>query len=168
MTAEKASRCAVCGERMETRRENYKYDASGLDNVTLAGIEVRHCPQCGNRVALIPAIDRLHKAIANALIDKPGRLLPKEIRFLRKCLGLSSQDMAEKIGVDRSTWSKYESVGDPQPMGKQTERLLRLFVKYENPVQNYPVEKWATEEPKSERLTLVSRKDGWHADSNAA
>jgi len=168
MTAEKRNRCGVCGEAMETRRENYKYDGSGLDNVTLAGIEVRHCPKCGNRVALIPEIDGLHKVIAMSLVEKPSRLLPKEIRFLRKWLGLSSQDMAQKIGVDRSTWSKYESVKDSQPMGRQTERLLRLMVRYEKPVESYPLEKWATEEPHAERLTLVPRKDGWHTENRAA
>jgi len=47
-------RCRVCGTPTEVRRENYKYDASGLDNITLENIEVRHCPKCGERQALIP------------------------------------------------------------------------------------------------------------------
>lgn len=162
----KASRCRACGAATETRRENYKYDASGLDNLTLVNIDVRHCPKCGDRTALIPALDELHKTIAFALAEKKERLLPREIRFLRKYLGLSSAAIAEKIGVDRATVSRYESVNEPQQMGKPTERLLRLMVMYEKPVTSYPVEEWATQEPTKERMTIASRKDGWHNESD--
>ncbi|HYY52780.1 MAG TPA: YgiT-type zinc finger protein, partial [Myxococcales bacterium] len=79
-----AKKCRVCGTPTELRRENYKYYASGLDNITLENIEVRHCPKCGERQALIPALAELHKSIALALAEKRERLLPKEIRFLRK------------------------------------------------------------------------------------
>src|SRR5712691_6396650 len=64
-----AKRCRVCGTPPEVRRENYKYDASGLDNITLENIEVRHCPNCGERQALIPALAELHKSIALALAE---------------------------------------------------------------------------------------------------
>jgi putative zinc finger/helix-turn-helix YgiT family protein len=156
-----ARRCRVCGSLTEVRRENYKYDASGLDNITLESIEVRHCPKCGERQALIPALGELHKSIAFALAEKRERLLPKEIRFLRKYLGLSGADLAAKIGVDRATVSRYESPSDPQPMGKQTERLLRLMVIWEKQVQSYPLEELATQEPRSVHLTLVPKKGGW-------
>jgi len=156
-----AKHCRVCGTPTEVRRENYKYDASGLDNITLENIEVRHCPNCGERQALIPALGELHRSIALALAEKRERLLPKEIRFLRKHLGLSGADFAAKIGVDPATVSRYESAADPQPMGKQTERLLRLMVIWEKPVQSYPLEEFGTQEPKSVRLTLAPRKGGW-------
>ncbi|MFL5312230.1 MAG: hypothetical protein ACJ79H_17495, partial [Myxococcales bacterium] len=60
-----------------------------------------------------------------------------------------------------------ESTSDPQPMGKQTERLLRLMVMVEKPVQSYPLEELATQEPKSVRMTLAPRKGGWdrHVDT---
>lgn len=156
-----AKRCRVCGTRTEVRRENYKYDASGLDNITLEKIEVRHCPNCGERQALIPSLGELHRSIALSLAEKRERLLPKEIRFLRKHLGLSSTDFAAKIGVDPATVSRYESAADPQPMGKQTERLLRLMVMWEKPVQSYRLEDFGSQEPKSVRLTLAPRKGGW-------
>jgi putative zinc finger/helix-turn-helix YgiT family protein len=156
-----AKRCRVCGTRMEVRHENYKYDASGLDNITLENIEVRHCPKCGERQALIPALAELHKSIALALAEKRERLMPREIRFLRKYLGLSGADFAAKIGVDPATVSRYENTSDPQSMGKQTERLLRLMVIVEKPVQSYPLEELGTQEPRSVRMTLSPRKDGW-------
>ena len=164
MTASK--RCRVCGTPTEVRHENYKYDASGLDNITLENIEVRHCPKCGERQALIPGLAELHKSIALALAEKRERLLPKEIRFLRKYLGLSGADFAAKIGVDPATVSRYESTSDPQPMGKQTERLLRLMVIVERPVQSYPLEELATQEPRPVHMTLAPRKGGWdrHVD----
>lgn len=160
-------RCRVCGTPTAVRRENYKYDASGLDNITLENIEVRHCPKCGERQALIPTLGELHKSIAMALAEKRERLLPKEIRFLRKYLGLSGTDFAAKMGVDPATASRYERTSDPQPMGKQTERLLRLMVIVERPVQSYPLEEFGTEEPRSVRMTLAPRKGGWarHVDA---
>lgn len=163
-----AKRCRVCGTPTEVRRENYKYDASGLDNITLENIEVRHCPKCGDRQALIPTLGELHKSIALALAEKRERLLPKEIRFLRKHLGLSSSDFAAKIGVDPATVSRYESPSDPQPMGKQTERLLRLMVIWERPVQSYALEEFGTEEPRSVRMTLAPRKGGWDRQVDVA
>src|SRR5712671_323691 len=62
---------------------------------------------------------------------------------------------------DRATVSRFESTSDSQPMGKQTERLLRLMVIWEKPVQSYPLEEFGTEEPKSVRMTLAPRKGGW-------
>src|SRR5260370_23533081 len=128
-------RCRGCGPPTEVRRENYKYDASGLDNIALENIEVRHCPKCGERQALIPTLGELHKSIALALAEKRERLLPKEIRFLRKYLGLSGSDFAAKIGVDPPTESRYESTSDPQPMKTQTESVLRLTVISQAPAQ---------------------------------
>lgn len=90
----KKEQCRKCGGSVVSRRENYKYDASGLDNIILVGIEIRHCASCGERQALIPRLDDLHRSIAQELAGKKERLAPREIRFLRKYLGLSSADFA--------------------------------------------------------------------------
>src|SRR5260370_42646785 len=43
---EKMMKCE-CGTEMKSRKENYRYTESGLDNVILLGVEVRRCPSCG-------------------------------------------------------------------------------------------------------------------------
>ena len=36
------------------------------------------------REVTIPAVEKLHRAIALSLVKKPGKLAPEEVRFLRK------------------------------------------------------------------------------------
>jgi len=62
--------------------------------VILVGVPVARCGRCGETEVGIPGIEALHRAIAGALIAKPARLAPEEVRFLRKHLGLSSADFA--------------------------------------------------------------------------
>ncbi len=156
-------RCRQCDSEMNVSIENYKYDASGLDNWTLEGIEVRHCPKCGEREAIIPRLDDLHRMIEVALAVKRERLLPKEIRFLRKGLGLSSSEFAKKIGVDPATVSRWESVENPTAMGTPAERLLRLLVIHSEPVQSYALEDMAVEEPTPKGLPrrIAYTPNGW-------
>jgi putative zinc finger/helix-turn-helix YgiT family protein len=109
---------------MKSGRENYLYRESGLARVTLLGIEVGRCPRCGEHEALIPNILGLHEAIAAALARKTARLLPEEVRFLRKQLGWSGGDFAAHLGVSRETVSRWET--GAAAMGTVAERLLRL------------------------------------------
>src|SRR6266496_2311100 len=129
--------CTVCGGPMKTRRENYRYDSSGLSSVTLHGIEVSRCPKCGGTEVAIPAIDQLHRAIAGALIRKRARLAPPEIKFLRKSLGWSGTDFAQRMGSTPETISRWEH--GKMPMAPSAERLLRLMVATEAPVTDYTV-----------------------------
>jgi putative zinc finger/helix-turn-helix YgiT family protein len=167
MTMKKAKKtpktCIRCkASAVEVRVENYRYDASGLPNVTLQGIEVRHCAECGEREALIPAVSSLHRVLAMALATKQERLTPQEIKFLRKYLGFSSGDFASKLGVDKSTVSRYESVDEPQTMARPVERLLRLMVMVEKPVEKYPLEETATKDPApTARMTVAVEAGNW-------
>ena len=72
---------------MKTSRENYLYDACGLPGVTLVGVEVSRCPECGNHEVSIPRIEELHRVIARAVANRPARLDGAEVRYLRKWLG---------------------------------------------------------------------------------
>lgn len=49
--------CRNCerAEMVETQ-ENYHYRECGLDNVTIVGITVRKCPECGNLMPMIRSI----------------------------------------------------------------------------------------------------------------
>jgi putative zinc finger/helix-turn-helix YgiT family protein len=154
-------KCAECHAEMTSRRENYKYDASGLPNVTLLGVEVRICPDCGEREVVIPKIEELHRAIARAVIGKAARLVPEEVRFLRKVLGLSGADFAKRMGVDPTTVSRWET--GTQPIGPQADRLLRLMVVVSPPKSDYAVETLADieDDAKPLRLRLEPTRAGW-------
>jgi putative transcriptional regulator len=91
--------CLNCGSRMKTKLENYRYDAVGVPGITLQGIEVSRCGKCGEFEVGIPRIEDLHRAIAEAVIAKKDRLIPEEIRFLRKHLGWTGAQFTAHFGA---------------------------------------------------------------------
>lgn len=129
-------RCANCGGKLATSRENYKYEACGLDYVTLGDVEVRRCGECGEHEVVIPAAQDLHRAIARYVAKLPVRLRGQEIRFLRKYLGYSSADAAAALDVKPETMSRWEN--DKAEMSPMVERLLRLMVYNLEPAEVYP------------------------------
>ena len=59
-----AMKCPDCHAEMTSRVENYQYEYTGLLDVTLLDVEVRHCSKCGDSRVVIPNLDGLHRAIA--------------------------------------------------------------------------------------------------------
>jgi len=118
--------CNACGAGARQTRGSYAYKESGLDHVTLEGIDLIHCDVCDNEDPIIPSINELHALIADALISKPARLDGKELRFLRKFLELSAREFAKLIHVNPSTLSKWENGEDP--VGPQSDLLVRALI----------------------------------------
>ncbi len=117
-------KCPECGQMMKRETKDYKYTESGLSNVILKDISVYRCP-CGNEVAEIPAIERLHQKIAEGLFRKPALLTGEEIRFLRKEMGLKAMELAHVLGVSKVTVSRWEN--QTKPIGVVSDRLIRLL-----------------------------------------
>lgn len=116
--------CINCAKSQETFRGDYKYLESGLDNVMICDIEMIKC-SCGEESALIPRILAVHEAIANCLLEKETQLTGKEIRFLRKEMGLKGKDFADYVSVDNATLSRWEN-GKTKPSVK-ADRLIRVL-----------------------------------------
>lgn len=128
-----------CGKgELESRAETYLYKESGLPNVSLMGVEVRRCPACGHHEVVLPRVAELHRTIAHAVVRKPTRLSGAEVRYLRKYLGWSGADFAKHVGVDPSTVSNWET--DKDPIGSTSDRLLRLMVVHQAPVDDYSLD----------------------------
>ena len=155
-------KCAECGTPMKTRKENYRYDESGLKFVTLVGVEIKRCPRCGNYEVSIPFIEQLHRLIARILIEKTTRFTGEEVRFLRKSLGWSGSDFAKHMGVTDETVSRWEN--NAAPIGPQADRLLRFVVAQGRLAAHYPTERLPKINPKKAaitRLELASRASRW-------
>ena len=164
-------KCPECRTQMTSTREPHRYAESGLPNVTLVDVEVRHCPKCGERAVAIPRVEELHRLLALELARKPERLLPNEVRFLRKHLGLSGVDFAERMRVDPATVSRWERADDPQAMGPQAELLLRLMAVRDQPVSEYGDEMLGTaarEDAAPLSLRLRVSRGGWRHDAAEA
>lgn len=128
-------RCMACGAEMVSARETYPYDECGLPHVILVGVEVRRCAGCDESEVVIPNIEGLHRVIAGVLVRKPARLTGAEVRFLRKFRGWGQADFAARIGVDKTTVSKWEN-GHEMP-GAVADRLIRLVVALSAPITDY-------------------------------
>ncbi len=92
-------KCHECNQEMKSHSDIYHYIESGLDNVFLEGVSINTCP-CGEEIASIPSIIELNSQIGKSLFKKHGLLTGKEIRFLRKNIGMNTKDFAELIGMD--------------------------------------------------------------------
>ena len=119
-------KCSVCNKPLKETSELYHYTECGLDNVYLGGVDIYKCENCGNIEAKIPKIDELHMVIAKCIISKPQRLNNKEIRYLRKYLGLKAVDLAKILNVSKSTLSRWEA--GKEKIGTANDILLRLLV----------------------------------------
>jgi putative zinc finger/helix-turn-helix YgiT family protein len=100
-------------------------------------MEVSRCAKCGKTEVAIPAIEDLHRVIGRSVILKLERLMPEEIRFLRKHLGLSQADLGAHLGVSLESVSRWENGAT---MGVPAKRLLRFIVARRDPVQKYEQE----------------------------
>lgn len=116
--------CSHCGKVQDSFRGNYRYLESGLDNVIICDIEMIEC-DCGEKSALIPRIIALHEAIADCLLGQETYLTGKEIRFLRKNLGLKGKVFANLMGVDNATLSRWEN--DKSKPSARADRLIRFL-----------------------------------------
>lgn len=155
-------KCPTCGSAMTAKRESFRYKASGLPGLTLVGVKVSRCRSCGEYEVAIPAIEDLHRAIARALVEQPGRLDHNEIRFLRKHLGLSGADFGRLIDAAPETVSRWER--GAQRMSLMAERLLRLMVVTRQPEARYALERLADVEGEVRRagpLRLKRTSGAW-------
>jgi DNA-binding transcriptional regulator YiaG len=68
---------------------------------------------------------KVHRAIAQALANSPGKLTGEYFRFLRKHLGLSGDQLGAYLHTDKTKISKWEHGEDP--IGPGADRLIRLL-----------------------------------------
>lgn len=152
------TRCVQCGTEMKESRQSLEWDLSGVP-VTIEDSMVLDCPKCGEQERGLFAMEALVHEVARHIARSPEQLAPAEIRLLRKSLGLSAVDLARKMDADKATVSRWET--GAQPMGGMSERLLRLMVLTERPVEEYPLEEMATEPHRRRRITANHGKKGW-------
>ena len=102
----------------------HRYLESGLDNVFLVGVEICNC-SCGEEIVTIPAVYDLHDLLSLEIVKKKSLLNSREIRFLRKNMGLSAKKLSKMMGVDNATISRWEN--NAQGINESRDRLLRLI-----------------------------------------
>jgi DNA-binding transcriptional regulator YiaG len=98
------------------------YKGCGLDGIYLLnGYE--YWEHEGDSYINISDIDGLHNAIGRYLVSNRKSLSPKEIRFLRKTMGLTQAELAAKLGNNSQSVARWEK-GECEIPGA-SEKLLR-------------------------------------------
>jgi putative transcriptional regulator len=148
----------------------HEYAECGLSGVVLVGVNVNDCPKCGKHAVSIPNIEGLHRTLARAVAEKSDRLVPQEIRFLRKQLGYSGVDFAGVMGKSPETVSRWEKTTEPLKMDSSAERLLRLMVMTRDPIQEYPLSRLSQitkHAPAPIKLSIRRERDRWASEQQA-
>ena len=118
--------CRKHSERlMATRQHPYHFVDSGLPNVYLSGVKYWVCKKCRKQSAEIPAVERLLNLLARDIVRSDAPLTGREIRFLRKRLGLPSSKFAEFTGVSIEQVSRWENGHNPP--GPPADKLIRMM-----------------------------------------
>jgi putative zinc finger/helix-turn-helix YgiT family protein len=119
--------CPNCNtEKMEKRFGDYHFTECGLDDVYLKDWTLYKCGNCAAEMPLLPDPDDFTAWLAEQLVRQESRLNGNEIFFLRKALGLTGAQLAERLGVQRVEVSRWEN--NRQPISFHADFQLRMEV----------------------------------------
>jgi DNA-binding transcriptional regulator YiaG len=107
------------------------YKACGLDDIYLINGFQRHQTAYGEGYS-IEHVDALHKAIALHLVMRRKTLRPKEIRFLRKQLDMTQDELANELSITGQTVARYEK-GDSEIPGPVDKMIRVIYVLHQAP-----------------------------------
>jgi DNA-binding transcriptional regulator YiaG len=106
-----------------------------LPTVQVSGIEGQRCLACSDLKYGLPQMEELFRVVAGLLVQKSERLSGSEARFLRKWLGWSGQDTADRLGFTPEHVSRWEN--EKVPISETTDKLLRSLVMAREPIDDY-------------------------------
>lgn len=156
-------KCVMCENKKPLKKQHVtkKYTDSGLDNVTLHGVEYYKCNVCGEEYYGFGDQEQLHRLISQILIQKDGRLTGKECRFLRTFLGFSTQMFSRVSHYEVETISRMEN--GKSDVSDKYDVLIRLMVANKIPDRNYDLHDWLLRKnlKKITRIEFTSKKGEW-------
>ena len=129
--------------------QRYHYTECGLDNVFIEGVEIIR-DEDGEEVVCIPAINELHKTIAEGILRQEGAMSGKELRFLRTEMGMTQAELGQLLHRDAQTIARWEK-GEIPIDGNADTVVRKLAAEKLNIVLDVPTEELA-------RLTVPTAK----------
>jgi transcriptional regulator with XRE-family HTH domain len=123
MNEQRARRCVECGEPQRQVRGSSDYPESGLDNVQLLNVPLWVCAN-GHEELEVPAVEELHSLLAHLVVRQPAPLSGKDIRFLRRRLGLTARDFSAQMGWTPEWQSQLENGHVTAP--RTSDLLMKL------------------------------------------
>lgn len=82
--------CENCGDHMGTTVEDRPYNPCGIPGVTLEGVQVNSCENCGYEEVVVDDIREVDRQIAAKILERPGPYTTREAHFVSMyvCSGL--------------------------------------------------------------------------------
>ena len=106
--------------RYEEQLMGLPYPITLLD----AAEEVTH-PKTGKVLGVaVPNAEELAAAVALSLCFMPARLLGAEVRFIRRVMGMTGQELAAAVEMDAATLSRWEN--GKQDVGAWADKAFRM------------------------------------------
>ena len=102
----------------------YNYIECGLNNVMIHGLDVV-VDDADHEVVTIPAVNQLHRAIAEGIVLHPFSMSGDELRFLRTEMGLTQAQLANIVHRDRQSVGYWER--NEHPMDGTVEMIIRTL-----------------------------------------
>ena len=120
-------RCANCGHELIESRKPITEKYRG-EEITVAGIRHFNCDVCGSYELMADDADKLSYEIASIYAVRHGLLAPREIRTIRKSLGMTQRDFERVLGVSSPTCSRWENGAVQQ--SNTADKLMRIIARF--------------------------------------
>lgn len=130
-------KCTECREGTLRREIVSSHDIGGLlglPAVVLVGAPLLKCPNCGAVHVPGPLLDTIIPDLASEVVQVP-ELTAHEARFLRKMIGLTQTELAERLELSRATIARWET--DDGVLGGAHSLALRAIVAMQL-IQSHP------------------------------
>jgi DNA-binding transcriptional regulator YiaG len=132
-----------------------------FNDVALVEGLLHRCNSCGATYHEFQRVEELGREVAHIIARQEERLLPEQVRFLRKYLGYSGKDFADFLAVAPETISRWESKANPMLMQLSTEKLIRLMALTEAPLADYGLDRVGEHPGEAMKPLLRERAGHW-------
>lgn len=115
MRAERTNiRCSSCNEATLVGRtiDHDVGELVGMHRVVVTGMPALVCPKCGAVSVAGPVMEEIIFHLAASVLARP-ELDAIEVRFLRKLVSDTQQELADRLGVNRATVNRWENSEAP-------------------------------------------------------
>lgn len=102
----------------------YHYTESGLINVFIHGVLIEK-DDAGEDIVTIPAVNKLHKVIAEGIVLHAKGMDGSELRFLRTEMGMTQSELARLVHRDKQSIGRWER--NEQEIDSNCEVIIRLL-----------------------------------------
>lgn len=104
-----------------------RYDFSGYAGFPLHVLKVPglRCTKCKGETIDGGVVNTVLNVVVIEIVKSPGRLDSDQARFLRRTLGATQQELADRMGIARETVAKWEC---GEAISPQHDLILRVIV----------------------------------------